>query len=121
MGSGWEPAIVAAAGQGDLRALETIVSRFQDMAVATAFAQLSDFHLAQDAVQEAFSQLPALLPQLRDPQAFPRWFRQVVRTCAARQRRTRRLHAPVAEAAAADLGEDPAVEVEAAERALMTR
>jgi DNA-directed RNA polymerase specialized sigma24 family protein len=39
---------------GDPEAYGAIVRRVQDMAVAYAYAILGDFHLAQDAAQEAF-------------------------------------------------------------------
>jgi hypothetical protein len=41
---------------GDLDAYGEIVRRFQDMACGYAYALLGDFHLAQDAAQEAFVQ-----------------------------------------------------------------
>ena len=45
------------AQQGDLEAYGLIVGRFQDMAVGYAYSILSDFHLAEDAAQEAFIEL----------------------------------------------------------------
>ena len=39
---------------GDPRAFAVVVERFQDMAVGYAYSVLGDFHLAQDAAQEAF-------------------------------------------------------------------
>lgn len=71
--------IVVAAQRGDLAAFNQIVVRFQDMAYATAYAFLNDFHLAQDAAQEAFIDAYLSLPKLREPAAFPGWFRKVVR------------------------------------------
>ena len=46
--------IVARAQKGDVDAFTTIVRRFQDMAVGYGYSILGDFHLAQDAAQEAF-------------------------------------------------------------------
>ena len=40
--------------EGNSAAFRTIVKRFQDMAVGYAFSILGDFHLAEDAAQEAF-------------------------------------------------------------------
>jgi RNA polymerase sigma factor (sigma-70 family) len=119
MRSGWDPDDVVAASNGDLPALAKLVSSFQDMAVATAYACLSDFHLAEDAAQEAFAGLPDLLPQIRDPDAFPGWFRQVVRTCAARQRRSRRPEDELRETTVAI--DDPSSPMEVGERSLTVR
>ena len=46
--------IFSEAQGGCLRSYGTIVERYQDMAVGYAFSVLRDFHLAQDAAQEAF-------------------------------------------------------------------
>lgn len=48
--------VVERARAGDLDAYREIVRRFQDMAYGYAYAMLGDFHLAQDAAQEAFIQ-----------------------------------------------------------------
>jgi RNA polymerase sigma factor (sigma-70 family) len=64
-----------------------IVRRFQDMAYACAFAMLGDFHLAEDAAQEAFITAWQKLHQLRRPEAFPGWLRRIVLTECNRLRR----------------------------------
>ena len=46
--------LISRAQAGDLDAYGTIVRQFQDMAVGYAYSVLGDFHLAEDAVQEAF-------------------------------------------------------------------
>ncbi|MBP8003120.1 MAG: sigma-70 family RNA polymerase sigma factor [Chloroflexi bacterium] len=55
-----------------------LVSRFQEMAVHVAYGVLGDLILAQDAVQEAFVWAYQNLDQLREPKAFPGWFKQIV-------------------------------------------
>ena len=70
--------IIQQATLGDTQAFEMIVQRFQDMAVGYAYSVLGDFHLAEDAAQEAFVQVHRSLAQLREPKAFPSWFRTVV-------------------------------------------
>ncbi|MGQ0642960.1 MAG: sigma-70 family RNA polymerase sigma factor [Gemmatimonadaceae bacterium] len=55
-----------------------LVHMFQDLAVAYATWLLRDYHLAEDAVQEAFVDTYRLLPWLREPAAFPHWFRTIV-------------------------------------------
>ncbi len=54
------------------------VRQYQDMAVGYAVSILGDFHLAQDASQEAFIQAYEHLDQLREPEAFGGWLRRIV-------------------------------------------
>jgi RNA polymerase sigma factor (sigma-70 family) len=67
-----------------------LVRRFQDMAYACAYAVLGDFHLAEDAAQEAFISAWQKLGQLREPEAFPGWLRRVVLTECNRLTRGKR-------------------------------
>ena len=55
-----------------------IVRRFQDMAYGYAYSVLGDFHQAEDAAQEAFIEAYRCLSNLREPAAFPGWFRRIV-------------------------------------------
>ena len=86
--------LVVRAQIGDRRAYDQIVHRFQDMAVGYASALLGDFHLAEDAAQEAFVAAWNELPRLREAAAFPGWFRQLV---FARSTRIGRKRQPVLE------------------------
>src|SRR2546421_3950958 len=61
------------------------------MAYACAYAVLGDFHLAEDAAQEAFISAWQKLDQLRQPEAFPGWFRRIVLTECNRLTRGKRL------------------------------
>ena len=70
--------LVSRSQAGDLDAYGELVKRFQDMAYGYAYSLLGDFHLAEDAAQEAFIEAYRNLGQLRDPAAFPGWFRRVV-------------------------------------------
>ncbi len=70
--------LVARAQAGDTTAYGALVGRFQDMAYGYAYAILGDFDLAQDAAQEAFIEAYRCLPGLREPQAFPGWFKRIV-------------------------------------------
>lgn len=73
----------------DQEAFSGLVLRFQDMAHATAYAILGDHSLAEDAAQEAFVTAWLKLRNLREPDAFPGWFRQIViRECSRTLRRT---------------------------------
>ena len=70
--------LILRARTGDQTAYNAIVVRFQNMAVGYAYAILKDFLLSQDAAQEAFVAAYHELPNLRDPELFPAWFRKVV-------------------------------------------
>jgi RNA polymerase sigma factor (sigma-70 family) len=77
--------------RGDSAAYEVIVQRFQDMAVGYSYALLGDIQLAEDAAQEAFINAYFDLPSLRDPAAFPGWFRQIVFKHVDRLKRGKRI------------------------------
>lgn len=84
-------ALVLRAQSGDLDAYGAVVRRFQDMAVGYAYAVLGDFHLAEDAAQEAFIEAYSSLSGLREPAAFPGWFRRIVFKHCDRLTRGRRV------------------------------
>ncbi len=70
--------LVEPAQSGDSEAYDALIERFQQMAYATAYRYLGDHHLAQDLGQEAVIEAFVHLPQLKEPAAFPGWFRQIV-------------------------------------------
>src|SRR5690349_13582204 len=70
--------LVEAVRQGDLDAFNAVVRRFQGMAYAVAYDRVGDAHLAEDAAQEAFLEAYFALTSLREPAAFPGWFRRIV-------------------------------------------
>ena len=71
-------AVVRQALDGDMDSFGVIIHQFQNMAYGYAFSILGDFHLAQDAAQEAFVEAHRRLDQLREPDAFPGWLRRIV-------------------------------------------
>ena len=78
---------------GNQAAYAEVVRRFQDMAIGYARAMLGDADLAEDAAQEAFIEAYVELGQLREPVAFPGWFRRIVyKRC---DRLLRQRHPPV--------------------------
>lgn len=83
--------LVMRAQAGDLEAFNEIVGRFQNMAVTYAFSKLGDFHLAQDAAQDAFIGAYLNLRQLKEPIAFSSWFRRLVLTQCDRFTRRKRI------------------------------
>ena len=70
--------LVEAAQAGDSEAYAALVQRFQGMAYTIASRYVKDHHLAQDIVQDAIIEAFLHLPQLKEPSAFPGWFRQIV-------------------------------------------
>ena len=84
-----------------LWAFGKIVLLFQDMAYGCAYALLGDFHLAEDAAQEAFLAAYRQLGQLRQPGAFPGWFRRIVISQCSRLVRRKSLSTTTLDAAAA--------------------
>src|SRR5471030_1610464 len=74
---------------GDQDAFSRLVRRHQDMAVSYAAALLGDFHMGQDAAQEAFVSAYINLAQLQNPAAFRSWLRLIVFKHCDRVRRKR--------------------------------
>ena len=70
--------LIKAAQAHDLEAYGQLVRRFQDMAYGFTYSILGDFHLAEDAAQEAFVEAFRQLSQLDNPDAFGGWFRRIV-------------------------------------------
>ncbi|WP_339317829.1 sigma-70 family RNA polymerase sigma factor [Paenibacillus sp. FSL R10-2734] len=66
------------ARQGDRQAFEQIVRHFTPMANAVAYEKLHDYQLAEDAVQEAFTEAFLHLNKLQAVEAFPGWFKAIV-------------------------------------------
>jgi RNA polymerase sigma factor (sigma-70 family) len=95
--------LVEAAQAGDGEAYAALVHRFQGMAYAIASRYVGDHHLAQDLVQDAIIEAFVHLPQLKEPSAFPGWFRQIVFRQCTRLLRQATLPSSSLEAASADL------------------
>ena len=92
--------LISRAKSGDLEAFGAVVGRFKDMALGYAYSKLGSFDLAEDAAQEAFIQAYRDLPKLREPAAFPCWFRKIVfKHCDRLVRRRRLATIPLEDAA----------------------
>jgi RNA polymerase sigma factor (sigma-70 family) len=113
-------ATTAATRADRLEAYGQLVRQFRDMACGYAYAILGDFHLAEDAAQEAFVVAFERLGQLDRPEAFPGWFRRIVWSCCGRLVRRRQVPTVTLEMAAgvASPAAEPAA---AAERSEMRR
>jgi RNA polymerase sigma factor (sigma-70 family) len=100
-------ALVNRARSADLEAFGELVRRFQDMAYGCAYAVLGDFHLAEDAAQEAFLEAYRSLSNLAEPKAFPGWLRRIVLRCSSRITRRKSLSTTPLEAAENVPGGEP--------------
>jgi len=98
-----------------------LVIRFQDMAFACAFAVLGDAYLAQDIAQEAFVVAWQKLAQLREPAAFPGWFKRIVLTQCNRLTRCKRLQILPLDAGVDKSTDDPGPHSSAERRDLVTK
>lgn len=86
---------VKAAQQGDRQAFERLVRHYAGMAGSVAYEKLQDVQLAEDAVQEAFTEAFLNLHKLRMAEAFPGWFKViVVRQCSRMLRRNPLIEVP---------------------------
>jgi RNA polymerase sigma-70 factor (ECF subfamily) len=81
--------LVRAAQAGETAAFAQLVRCYERAAIITAHSVLSDFHLAQDAAQEAFVIAYGRLGRLRDAASFGPWLLRIVRRRALRLRRGR--------------------------------
>jgi len=107
---------------GDDAAVTLLVRRFRTRALDLAGALTGDDHLAEDAVQTAFLDALARLDDLREPEAFPGWFRQIVRTRCNRIVRRKREHpTPEIAESATDAQGSPFDDVERRERVTVVR
>src|SRR5262249_5669427 len=89
-----------------------LIQRFKERAYQWAFAMLQDSHLAEDAVQEAFITAYEHLDQLKDPSAFPGWFKRIVISQCARLMRRKDFAADLLDDSAPAAEPDPSEKVE---------
>lgn len=82
--------LLSCCAAGEPEAVARLVQRCRPWSLDLAEALTGDPGLAEDAVQEAFLIALARLGDLRQPEAFPAWFRQIVRSRCSRIRRRRR-------------------------------
>ena len=110
--------LVVLAKKGDGEAFGELVERFQDWAVGYAYSIVGDFRTAEDAAQESFINAFERIEQLREPDAFPGWLRQIVRTHCSRL--TRGMQVPTIDLddapPAVSLHPEPSEAVESSER-----
>lgn len=87
--------LVEAVRHGNHAAFAELVRRYERVAAATAWVVLRDYHLTQDAIQNAFVEAFRRLSQLRSAEHFGAWVVRIARREAMRlatqARRTRAL------------------------------
>ena len=93
--------LVCAAQMGDREAQSALYERYQGSALALAYRKLGNWDEAEELVQDVFIHAFARLEQLRVPEAFGGWLRQIVRRMAI-NRLTRRGVAVAIDQAALD-------------------
>lgn len=71
--------LVNMAKTGDIDTFTELVRRYQAMAFGYAYSNLRDFHLAEDAVQQAFVVAYNNLHRIDHPERFGGWLRTIVR------------------------------------------
>ena len=71
--------LVRAAQVGDRDAQSALYERYQGSAIALAYRKLGDWDEAEELVQDVFIHAFSRLDQLRVPEAFGGWLRQIVR------------------------------------------
>lgn len=69
--------LVRAAQIGDRQAAGELFERYQNMVLSVAYRRLGDYTDAQELVQEVFVQALQKLTQLRTPECFGSWLRQI--------------------------------------------
>jgi RNA polymerase sigma factor (sigma-70 family) len=102
-------------------AFAELVIRFQDMAFACAYAVLGDAFLAEDVAQDAFVVAWQKLDQLREPNAFPGWFKRILLSQCNRLTRGKRLQIVPLDVGLKSPTTDPGPHLIAEKRELLTR
>jgi RNA polymerase sigma factor (sigma-70 family) len=102
-------------------AFAELVRRFQDMAFACAYSVLGDAYLAEDVAQDSFVVAWQKLDQLREPKAFPGWFKRIVLSQCNRLLRGKRLQLVPLDAEASSPTPDPSPQVMAEKHQLLNR
>ena len=102
-------------------AFAELVRRFQDMAFGCAYAVLGDAYLAEDVAQDSFVVAWQKLDQLREPEAFPGWFKRIVLSQCNRLTRGKRLQLVPLDAGANNPTSDPSPQVIAEKHQLLNK
>ncbi len=91
-----ETELVERARHGDVAAYETLVRRYQNLAVRTAYVITGQAADAQDAAQEAFVKAYYSMGRFREGAAFRPWLLRIVANEAINRRRATRRKAALA-------------------------
>lgn len=91
--------LVARTRAGETEAFSELVARYRDMVYGLSYHLTGDFEAARDLAQEAFVQAYLKLGQLRAPERFAGWLRQIATNAYRSARRHREVATVVLEAA----------------------
>lgn len=83
--------LVSAAQAGDREAQSALYERYQGSALALAYRKVGNWDEAEELVQDVFIHAFDRLDQLRVPEAFGGWLRQIVRRMAINRLTRRRV------------------------------
>ena len=101
----WLRSLVLRTQLGDVNAFSRLIRTYERMAWGYAYAHVADVHLAEDICQEAFVDAYQKIDTLREPLAFPRWLKTIVRKHADRAfRGSRFVYVPFIDDTKSDLG-----------------
>ena len=98
--------LVQAACAGDVDSFGELYERHHRLAIGIAYSHLSDQHLAEDAVQEAFAVAARRLSSLRNGNRFPEWLGTICRRTARKMARSTTNGVPLETEPVADLREE---------------
>ena len=85
---------------GDAESFSELVRKYQGAVQGLAYHLVGSFEDAEDLVQEAFVTAYLKLHQLRQPEKFAMWIRQITRNCCMMWLRSRRENVSIDEATA---------------------
>lgn len=91
--------LVQSAQLGDRQAQSALYERYRNSALALAYRKLGNWDEAEELVQDVFMHAFDRLHQLRVPEAFGGWLRQIVRRSAINQLTRRRVAVSLDQAA----------------------
>lgn len=113
-GPGDDATLVARARDGDVRAFEALVRRYQRQVYRLAVRMLGDSGEAEDVAQEVFLAAWRTLPEIREDAAIRSWLYRTAANRCLNLLRARRPTAPLADPAMPSA--DPEAHVEAGEK-----
>jgi RNA polymerase sigma-70 factor (ECF subfamily) len=85
-----DPQLVVMTIEGDRRAYEELISRYQNAVLAKAFKVVKDYQAAEDIAQEAMTKAYTAMGSLQDPRRFGGWLMTITQNTAMDYMRARK-------------------------------